>query len=181
MRLYEGLFVIDAAIAERNYDDVCAEIESTITKHGGKVVDLRKWDERRLAYDINKARRATYVLVHFETPPESIAELRRDFVLSENILRQLLVIDADGVPTGDERPGITNSISEASHRRRSSRSRRSRKEEEKDEGEEEGKEDEGSEEGETADEEAGAGKGANEEAGDDGDEAVGEEDAGKEG
>lgn len=124
MRLYEGMFVIDSSVAERDYDGVCKEVESTISKHGGSVVDLRKWDERRLAYELERARRGVYILVHFEAPPESIAGLRRDFDLSDNILRQLLLVDSDGVPSGDERPGITTSISEASHRRRG-RSRRS--------------------------------------------------------
>jgi len=132
------MFVIDSSVAERSYDDVCEEIESTISKHGGSVVDLRKWDERRLAYEVERARRGVYILVHFEAPPESMALLRRDFDLSENILRQLLLIDADGVPSGDERPGITTSISEPSHRRRS-KSRRggTRKHEEEGPGEEE--------------------------------------------
>ncbi len=118
MRLYEGMFVVDSAIAERSYDEVCDEIRSTISKHGGEVVDLRKWDERRLAYEIKRVRRGVYVLVHFEAPPEAMEEMRRDFVLSDNILRQMLLVDIDGVPSGEERPGITNSISEASHRRR---------------------------------------------------------------
>ena len=122
------MFVIDSSVADRSYDEVCAEIESTITKHGGRVVDLRKWDERRLAYEINRARRGTYLLVHFEVPPEAMSELRRDFVLSENILRQILLVDTDGVPTGEERPGITTTISEASYRRRPSGPRPSRDE-----------------------------------------------------
>ena len=107
MKLYEAMIILDGAVAERDYGACTAAIESIIKKHGGNIVDLRKWDDRRLVYEIRRAKRGTYVLVHFEAPPSAIETLRRDFVLSEKILRHLITIDIDGVPTGDERPGIT--------------------------------------------------------------------------
>jgi len=102
------MFVIDSSLAERDWNGFAAEIEATIRKHGGNLVDLRKWDDRRLAYEIRHMKRAMYGLAHFEAPPLSIEAMRRDFVLSERIVRHLITIDADGVPVGDERPGITN-------------------------------------------------------------------------
>ena len=112
------MFVIDNSVADREWDGVCATIDSVITRHGGKVVDLRKWDERRLAYQIGRAKRATYILVHFEAPTGSMQEMYKDFVLAENILRQLITVDIDGVPTGEERPGITTTLSETMSGRR---------------------------------------------------------------
>ncbi len=114
MRLYEGMFVIESALADRDWDGCCAEIDSIIAKHGGKVVDLRKWDERRLAYEIKHVRRGTYILVHFEAEQATMEAMRRDFNMSDKILRQLVLIDVDGVPSGDERPGITTSITDSS-------------------------------------------------------------------
>jgi len=108
LTLYEAMIIVDSAAAERDYAACVAEIESAIRKHGGKIVDTRKWDDRRLAYEIARAKRATYVLVHFEAPGSAIETLRRDFVLSERIVRHLITLDVDGVPTGDERPGITS-------------------------------------------------------------------------
>jgi len=108
LKLYEAMFIVDSALAERDYAGVTAEIESIVKKHGGAVVDQRKWDDRRLAYEIGRMKRATYILVHFEAPPLSIETMRRDFVLSEKIVRHMITLDADGVPAGDERPGITS-------------------------------------------------------------------------
>jgi small subunit ribosomal protein S6 len=108
LRLYEAMLVVDSSLAERDWSAVAQEIESTVVKHGGKIVDLRKWDDRRLAYEIRRMKRALFVLVHFEAPPLSIEALRRDFALSERITRNLITLDEDGVPTGDERPGVTS-------------------------------------------------------------------------
>jgi len=114
LRLYEAMFVVESAAADRDWDGVCEEITTLIGRQQGRVVDLRKWDERRLAYEIKRARRGTYIIVHLEAEPASIQQMRRDFNLSEKILRHLMVLDEDGVPTGDERPGITNSITGSS-------------------------------------------------------------------
>lgn len=109
MKLYEAMFVIDSSRAERDFDGACAAIDTIIKRHGGNVVDTRRWDDRRLAYEIGRTRRGTYVLVHFEAPTLAMEAMRRDFTLAEEIVRQLITIDIDGVPTGDERPGITSS------------------------------------------------------------------------
>lgn len=108
MKLYEAMILVDSAIAERDYDGCVQEIDSTLKKYGGNVVDLRKWDDRRLVFEIEQVKRALYILVHFECPTSAIESIRRDFVLSERILRHLIIIDIDGVPTGDDRPGITS-------------------------------------------------------------------------
>lgn len=108
MKLYEAIFIFESALAERDWDGCVAELNTTIEKHGGKIVDLRKWDDRRLVYEIDRAKRGMYVLVHFEAPGRNMEAMRRDLNLSERILRQLVVVDEDGVPTGDERPGITS-------------------------------------------------------------------------
>ena len=92
MKLYEGMFLIESGLAERDWNGVAAEFETIIKRHGGEIVDLRKWDDRRLAYEINRVRRAQYVLVHFNLPPLAMQAMRRDFVLSDKILRQLITV-----------------------------------------------------------------------------------------
>jgi small subunit ribosomal protein S6 len=55
---------------------------------------MRKWDERRLAYEIDKQKRGVFILTYFKAPTSSISGLERDCNLSETILR-LLVTRAD--------------------------------------------------------------------------------------
>jgi ribosomal protein S6 len=56
-----------------------------------------KWDERRLTYEINKVRRGTFILVHFNSDPSGIAKMERQCALNENILRVLILVDEDGI------------------------------------------------------------------------------------
>lgn len=96
MKLYEAMFVVSYNAAKESFEKVEAECFSCITRHGGEVVNSIKWDDRRLAYEIKKQKRATYVLVHFNAPGEAISRIERQCQLSEDILRALITIDEDG-------------------------------------------------------------------------------------
>ncbi|MFH0910990.1 MAG: 30S ribosomal protein S6 [Planctomycetota bacterium] len=96
MRLYEAMFLVNQNSAKEHYEKVEAEVCNCITRHGGEIVNTLKWDERRLAYEIKKQKRAVFVLVHFNAPTDSIARIERQCRLSEIILRALIILDEDG-------------------------------------------------------------------------------------
>lgn len=90
-RVYEGLFLVDTTLATSNWDDVVAAITGIIEKRGGEVISLKKWDERKLAYEIQKKNRGTYVLVYFNCITSGISAIERDVVLSEDIMRAMVL------------------------------------------------------------------------------------------
>jgi len=54
------------------------------------VIAMRKWDERRLAYEIDKQKRGTFLLVYFEAETSRLAGLERDCNLSDVLLRTMV-------------------------------------------------------------------------------------------
>jgi small subunit ribosomal protein S6 len=96
LKLYEAMFVVNNNAAKEDYEAVEAEVQSCITRFGGEIVNSIKWDERRMAYEIKRQKRATYILVHFNAPEDSISKIERQCRLSEAILRVLIVVDEDG-------------------------------------------------------------------------------------
>lgn len=99
MRLYEAMFLVDAARAREKIDPVLDDLRGMVERVGAEVVSCEKWDERRLAYRIKRHRRGTYVLCHFNGPPDSIVKLERACKLSDSVLRVLVVRDEDGIET----------------------------------------------------------------------------------
>jgi len=98
-KLYEAMFIVDSNKAREDYqkmEDICT---TTITRHGGEIVKAVKWDDRRLAYEIKKAKRGTYILVHFNSDTLVLGKIERQIQLNENILRALITVDEDGVDT----------------------------------------------------------------------------------
>ncbi|HSW46100.1 MAG TPA: 30S ribosomal protein S6 [Phycisphaerae bacterium] len=92
---YEAMFLFDPAVAT-DWDKIKAELDRLMERAEATVVVSGKWDERRLAYDIRGVKRAVYVLAYFEAEPSKIGPLERDVVLSESIVR-CLVLGADHV------------------------------------------------------------------------------------
>jgi ribosomal protein S6 len=91
------MILVTTGEASRDWDGLTRHITDILTRAGAQEIDLKKWGEFKLAYEINHQRKAIYILVHFQAPPNVIAELRRELHLSERILRHILLLDADGV------------------------------------------------------------------------------------
>ncbi|MEK7711232.1 MAG: 30S ribosomal protein S6 [Planctomycetota bacterium] len=92
---YEAMFLFDPTFAG-SFENCEGEIRRIMTRAEAEIVFCRKWDERRLTYKIKGRKRGTYVLVYFNAPPGKITSLERDVLLSENVLR-VLILRADGV------------------------------------------------------------------------------------
>jgi len=90
-RLYEGLFLVDSGQAVSDWDGVTASIEKALKRADADVVEMKKWDERRLAYDVNGKSRGTYILAYFNCDPLKISSIERDVRLSESIVRVLIL------------------------------------------------------------------------------------------
>jgi len=96
-RTYEGLFLVDSARAAADWNRVTGTIEKILSRSEAEIVSLRKWDERKLAYEINKKSRGTYILVYFNCDPARIGSIERDVQLSESVIR-VLILRADRMP-----------------------------------------------------------------------------------
>lgn len=70
----------------------CADhIREIISRAGGELLALAKWDERRLAYDIRGNKRGLYFLAYFRCKTTDMVGIERDLNLSERVLRSLVV------------------------------------------------------------------------------------------
>ncbi|MBI4586517.1 MAG: 30S ribosomal protein S6 [Planctomycetes bacterium] len=93
MKLYEGMFLMDSALAGSGWPDLEKHIHDILTRHKAELLYSEKWPDRRLAYEIKGCKKGTYYLTYFKAPPTSIREITRDVQLSERILRVLIVQD----------------------------------------------------------------------------------------
>lgn len=90
-KLYEAMFLVDSALAASDWDGINAAIKKILKKAKAEVLYMEKWDERKLAYDIRRVSRGTYILCYFKAPGTVIHQIERDVQLSEKIMRALLL------------------------------------------------------------------------------------------
>jgi ribosomal protein S6 len=97
---YEAFFLLNASYATGSWDAAKGEVEHILHRANAEILHVRKWDERRLAYEITGNKRGVYVLAYFKCEGPKVAGVERDVQLSENIIR-CLVLRADHVAIKD--------------------------------------------------------------------------------
>jgi small subunit ribosomal protein S6 len=98
--LYEAMFLIDSSLAARDWESVNKTITNILKRAKAEIISIRKWDERRLAYDINGQNRGTYLLCYFKVDGQKITAIERDAQLSEKVMR-VLILNAEHLTETD--------------------------------------------------------------------------------
>ena len=111
-KLYEAMFLIDSADAGSDWDGVIAAITKTLERAEVDIVSITKWDDRRLAYEIKRKARGTYILCYFRSDGQNNQQIETAVQLSEKIIRVLILcvdwmtdedIEKDTPATRDEK------------------------------------------------------------------------------
>jgi small subunit ribosomal protein S6 len=89
-KLYEGMFLVDSAQAG-DWDATKAVIEGVLKRADAEIVEMKKWDDRRLAYEVDGKARGTYILSYFNADCDKIQEVEKAVQLSEQIMRVLIL------------------------------------------------------------------------------------------
>jgi small subunit ribosomal protein S6 len=93
-QLYEGMFLVDVAKASSDWDGVISNITKILEKSGAEIISIKKWDDRKLAYDIKGQSRGVYIISYFKVDGPKIQEIEKNLRLSEQIMR-LLILNAE--------------------------------------------------------------------------------------
>ena len=90
-KLYEAMFLVDSAKAAADWEGLQRHIRNILERAEAEIVSIKKWDERRLAYDIGRNSRGTYVLCYFNGNGRKNADIERSVQLSDQIIRVLIL------------------------------------------------------------------------------------------
>ncbi|OPY90885.1 MAG: 30S ribosomal protein S6 [Syntrophus sp. PtaU1.Bin208] len=99
MRRYETVVIAQANLPEDDLTGLIDRYSSIIADRKGAVVKVDRWGVRKLAYDIKKQTRGTYVFYDFAATKDVVAELERNLKIDDNVLKFMTVMtDADTTP-----------------------------------------------------------------------------------
>jgi small subunit ribosomal protein S6 len=91
MPYYETVFMARQDLSETQVKEATTKFEKVITDNGGKIHKTENWGLRTLAYPINKAKKAHYVLLELDTPSDALHEMERQMGLDEDIVRHMTI------------------------------------------------------------------------------------------
>jgi small subunit ribosomal protein S6 len=113
LRYYELMMVVVPEIDEEGLSATLERVNHYISERGGSVVRQERWGRlRRLAYPIKNYNEGNYVLTHLDMEPQDAKDLEASLLLSEDVLRHLLV-KVDAIPEAKvEQPQATTATAE---------------------------------------------------------------------
>jgi len=95
MRRYELMLLFRPDLEDDKLQSAVEKVTRAIVNAGGALTKVSPWGKRRLAYDIQHFREASYFLLHFDIAPSQIREIERGLLISEEILRHLVTVLED--------------------------------------------------------------------------------------
>jgi small subunit ribosomal protein S6 len=88
---YEMLYIAHPDL-EANIEVISQRVQSLVTARGGTVESEDIWGKRKLAYPIRKLQYGVYVLVNFALEPDKLADLNRQLLLLDEVIRFMIII-----------------------------------------------------------------------------------------
>jgi small subunit ribosomal protein S6 len=104
MRRYELMLLLRPDLEDDKLQAAVEKVTRAIVNGGGSLSKVSPWGKRRLAYDINRHREASYFLIHFDIEPSQVREIERGMLISEEILRHLVTVLEERGPADELAP-----------------------------------------------------------------------------
>jgi small subunit ribosomal protein S6 len=92
------MFLVDSSKAAADWTGIEDAIKHVMSRVEAEIVSMKKWDDRRLAYEVKGCDRGAYILCYFKADGERIRDIERDVQLSEQFMR-VLILSAEGRET----------------------------------------------------------------------------------
>lgn len=94
MNKYESIIIINPKVTEEALKALESKFTGLINENG-KVESVENMGKKKLAYEIKKNTEAFYMLINFEAKPDSITELERNYRITDDVLKFIVVRKED--------------------------------------------------------------------------------------
>ena len=92
MNKYESVIIINPSADEDKVKSLIDRFSDLINKQG-KVTKVDTLGKKKLAYEVKKNKEGIYVVFYFEAEPTLIAELERNYRITDEVIKFIVVKD----------------------------------------------------------------------------------------
>ena len=90
MNKYESVVIVNPNLEEESIKNLIKKFSDLINTDGN-VTSVEEMGKRKLAYEIRKNKEGFYIVIKFEAKPELIAELERNYSITDEVIKFLVV------------------------------------------------------------------------------------------
>ena len=90
MNKYESVVIINPNVEETKLKELIERFQ-TLINTDGKVEQVNELGKKKLAYEIKKNKEGYYVVYDFEAKPSLIAELERNYRITDEVMKFIVI------------------------------------------------------------------------------------------
>ena len=90
MNKYESVIIINPSVDEDKVKGLIDKFSDLINKQG-KVTKVDTLGKKKLAYEVKKNKEGIYLVFYFEAEPSLIAELERNYRITDEVIKFIVV------------------------------------------------------------------------------------------
>jgi small subunit ribosomal protein S6 len=91
MSLYESIFILRPSLSDDDTNKLIDKMKGVLEKSGGTLLKQENWGKKKLAYEVKRERKGTFVYFYFKSPGNVVSELERSYRLEDSVLKFLTV------------------------------------------------------------------------------------------
>lgn len=90
MNKYESVIIINPTVESEKIKTLVQKFTDLIN-NAGNVEKVDEVGKKKLAYEVKKNKEGYYVIINFEAQPELIVELERNYRITDEVLKFIVV------------------------------------------------------------------------------------------
>jgi len=91
MNNYESVFILNPVLSADQAKNIVQKFVKLLSDNSSTIINVENWGLKKMAYPIQKKSSGFYILVEFQTSPETIAILETEFRRDETVMRFLTI------------------------------------------------------------------------------------------
>lgn len=91
MRFYETMFILKPTLTPEETEVKIEFFKNILINNNASIEGVINMGMRNLAYEIKKNKRGYYYVIYFKAEPTLVAELERNYRISEDVIRFIVI------------------------------------------------------------------------------------------
>ena len=91
MQLYESIFIVRPTLSDEDTSKVIEKMKGVVEKSGATLLKSENWGKKKLAYEVKRERKGTFVYLNFKAEGGVVGDLERSYRLEDSVIKFLTV------------------------------------------------------------------------------------------
>lgn len=91
MQLYESIFILRPSLSDDDAQKIIGKVKGFVERSGGTLLKTDNWGKKKLAYEVKRERKGTFVYLQFRAEGSMIGELEHLYRIEDSVMKFLTV------------------------------------------------------------------------------------------